>query len=116
MNQLAMTFTHRARVSRGLGDAAGNHCADKAEQTDPEFRAKALEFIVAFIRQQGQATGESATLAAVLAGIRPHDQRAFGPVYRTAIDRNLIRVVGYVPRVRGHGSAGGKLYALGVAA
>lgn len=111
--QLTMTFTARARTARRLGDEAGNHCADKAEQGDPEFRAKALEFIVAFIRQQGQATGESATLAAVLAGIRPHDQRAFGPVYQTAIKRNLIRVIGYVPRVRGHGSAGGKLYAPG---
>jgi hypothetical protein len=113
--QLAIDFVQRATFSRALGAHAGELCADKAERKDPEFRAKALEFIVAYIRQQGTASGENATLAAVLAGIKPDDQRAFGPVYQTAIRRGLIRVVGYVPRVRGHGSMGGKLYAAGSA-
>lgn len=113
MNQIAISFIDRAQFARKLGTEAGNAAADKAEQQDPEFKVKALEFIVGYIRQQGEATGESATLAAVLAGIKPHDQRAFGPVYQTAIKRGLIRVIGYVPRVRGHGSAGGKLYAAG---
>lgn len=113
MNQVSIDFATRAAFARKLGTEAGTAAADKAEQEDPTFRERALEFIVGYIRQQGEATGESATLAAVLAGISPKDQRAFGPVYAKAIKRGLIRVVGYVPRVRGHGSAGGKLYAAG---
>lgn len=113
MNQLAITFVDRATFARNLGTEAGERCADKASQQDPEFKAKALEFIVKYIRQVGESTGESATLAAVLAGIKPHDQRAFGPVYQKAIRQGLIRVVGYAPRVRGHGSAGGKVYRAG---
>ena len=46
--------------ARAAGDYAGNLAADRAEKTDPEFRARALDFIVGYIRQQGEATGESA--------------------------------------------------------
>lgn len=119
MDFVAPLVAHRSdrakkiKVARKLGGEAGDRAADKAERHDPAFRARALDFIVNYIRQQGETTGESATLAAVLAGIRPPDQRAFGPVYQEAIRKGLIRVVGYVPRVRGHGSAGGKLYAAG---
>lgn len=115
MTQLAISFVDRVHAARRLGAEAGEACADKAETTTPEFRERALDFIVNFVRQEGQATGENATRAAVLAGIKPHDERAFGPVYLTAIRRGLIRVVGYAPRVRGHGSAGGKVYAPGAA-
>jgi hypothetical protein len=113
MNQLAISFVDRASFARKLGTEAGNAAADKAEQEDPLFKQRALEFIVAYIRQQGEARGEEATLAAVLNGIKPRDQRSFGPVYKKALRLGLIRIVGYVPRVRGHGSAGGKLYAAG---
>ena len=113
VNQASIDFATRAAFSRKLGTEAGNAAADKAEQDDPTFKERALEFIVGYIKQQGEATGESATLAAVLAGISPKDQRAFGPVYAKAIRQGLIRVIGYVPRVRGHGSMGGKLYAAG---
>jgi len=99
--------------ARAAGEYAGNLAADRAEKVDPEFRARALDFIVGYIRQQGEATGESATEAAIMAGITAPDARAFGPVYAAAIKRGLIRVVGYVPRLRGHGSAGGKRYAPG---
>lgn len=113
MNQQSIDFATRATFARSLGAEAGERCADKASKDDAGFRERALDFIVGYIRQVGESTGESATLAAVLAGIKPHDQRAFGPVYQKAIRQGLIRVVGYVPRVRGHGSAGGKLYRAG---
>jgi hypothetical protein len=48
-------------------------------------------------------------------GICPHDDRAFGSIYAKAIRNGVIRVVGYVPRVKGHGTAGGRLYAAGSA-
>lgn len=113
MNQMTIDFASRVHSARSIGEAAGNLAADRAEKVDPSFRARALEFIVGYIRQQGEATGESATQAAVLAGIAPPDQRAFGPVYQKAIRDGLIRIVGYVPRAKGHGSMGGKLYRAG---
>lgn len=103
----------RVRVARKLGDEAGNACLAKAEDKDPAFSQKAYDFITAHIREHGPVSGESATLAAVLAGIAPADHRAFGPVYARALREGAIRVVGDVPRVRGHGSAGGKVYAAG---
>lgn len=114
MTQFSIEFGECVRVARHIGEKAGIACAVKAEATTPEFREHALAFIVEFIRKEGQTTGENATRAAVLAGIKPHDERAFGPVYKTALRNGLIRVVGYVPRVRGHGSMGGKVYAPGI--
>jgi hypothetical protein len=103
----------RVRVARKLGAEAGDACLAKAQDKDPEFGERAYRFIVDFVREHGPVPGEAATLAAVLAGIRCHDQRAFGPVYARALREKAIQVVGSVPRVRGHGSAGGKLYAAG---
>ena len=52
-------------------------------------------------------------LAAKVAGIRPRDDRAFGAVFAQAIREGLIAPVGYAPRVKGHGTAGGRVYARG---
>lgn len=82
-NQMSIDFAARVHVARSLGAEAGARAADRAERADPAFRTRALDFIVGYIRQQGEATGESATAAAVL------------------------------PRAKGHGSMGGKLYAPG---
>jgi hypothetical protein len=101
--------------ARAAGREAAERGADSTEQFDAEFRAKALEFIVTHITQQGRVSGESTTLAAVLAGIRPRDDRHFGSVYQKALRENLIHIVGLVPRLRGHASSGGKLYAPGPA-
>lgn len=106
----------RIATARKLGTEAGMRCLDKAAANDPEFKTRALDFIVAHVREKGRVAGEDVTLAAVNAGIKPHDLRAFGSIYATALRRKLIRVVAYVPRVRGHGSAGGKVYMLGEAA
>lgn len=110
MNQLALSFPARVRTARKLGAEAGERAADRANKELPDFKERALEFIVRYVRQHGETTGEHATLAAVLAGIRPNDDRSFGPVYLAAIRGGLIHIAGHVPRVRGHGSAGGKLY------
>jgi predicted DNA-binding transcriptional regulator YafY len=115
--QNAMLTEAARRVSlsraRALGRAAGADSVEHAEATDPDFSEKALAFIVDHVRQKGEVPGESITLAAVKAGISPPDQRAFGPIYAMALRRGLIHIVRYIPRVRGHGSAGGKLYAAG---
>lgn len=100
-------------TARKLGVEAGQACLDMAEQTDPDFGQKAYDFIVAYIRRYRRVPGETATLAAVVAGIRPRDQRAFGPVYAKALRAGDIRVVGATKRIRGHGTSGGRIYGPG---
>jgi hypothetical protein len=102
-----------ANHAHAIGLEAGQRSMERAEEANPGFSERALAFIVEYVRAKGEVPGESATLAAVDAGINPPDQRAFGPVYAMALRRGLIHVVRYIPRVRGHGSAGGKLYAAG---
>lgn len=111
--QMSIAFEQRVRTARRLGTEASERGADRAERCAPDFRRHALDFLVAYVRQQGTASGESITHAAVLAGIRPPDLRHFGAVFQQALREDLVRIVGAVPRVHGHGSAGGKVYALG---
>ena len=110
MDEVADSMMANARAA---GREAAERGTDRTEQFDAEFRAKALEFIVAHVQQKGLVSGESTTLAAVLSGIRPRDDRHFGSVYQKALRLKLIHIAGEVPRMRGHASAGGKLYAPG---
>lgn len=107
----------RAATARQLGEEAGQQCLDFANANatgeNLGFGERAYGFIVAYIVKMGPVPGESVTLAARADGIRPHDDRAFGPIYARAIRNGDIRVVGTCPRVRGHGTAGGRLYAAG---
>ena len=100
-------------TARKLGVDAGQACLDMTEQDSPDFGEKAYAFIVAHIRKHRRVPGESVTMAAVLAGIRPRDQRAFGPVYAKALRAGAIRVVGATMRIRGHGTSGGRIYGPG---
>ena len=105
----------RVKTARKLGAEAGERAADKAGD---EFRERALDFITRYVAaQSAPVPGETVTLAAKAAGIKPiNDDRAFGPVYARAIRENRIRVAGFCARVRGNGTAGGRLYAPGSAA
>lgn len=99
-------------TARKLGEQAAQAALDGAEQDDPTFGTRAYAFIVSYIRDHGPVAGEAVTLAARCAGIKPaKDDRAFGAVYAKALRNNDIRVVDSTNRVRGHGSAGGKVYA-----
>ena len=100
----------RISTARRFGDQAGEACAAKAEELRADFREKAFAFIRNYAAANARFTGEDCTNAAICAGIRPHDARAFGPVYARAIRDGVMKVIGIVPRVKGHGSMGGKLY------
>jgi hypothetical protein len=107
---------HREKLintARKLGMDAGQASLDLVEQQDPDFGKKAYEFVVAYVRKHRRVAGEAVTLAARLAGIRPKDDRAFGPVYAKAIKEGTIRVVGSTLRTRGHGTSGGRVYGPG---
>ncbi|TYK74338.1 hypothetical protein FSY45_19430 [Comamonas sp. Z1] len=98
-------------TARRLGEQAAQAALDRTEQDDPTFSTRAYEFIVSYVRDHGPVPGEAVTLAARCAGIKPaKDDRAFGAVYAKALRDGAIRVVDSTNRVRGHGSAGGKVY------
>lgn len=104
-----------AAAARALGLAAAAGAQAAAEDDDPLFGARALAFIVNHVREKGAVAGESITLAATASGIRPSKgDRAFGAIYAKALREGYIRAHSYVPRLRGHGTSGGKLYVPGV--
>lgn len=99
---------------RAAGQIAGEHCQHKADQFCPDFSDRAFAFIASFARAARKPfSGEQLTDAMKNCGIRPHDDRAFGPVFARAIRAGLIKTIGFVPRKKGHGTAGGRLYAGG---
>jgi hypothetical protein len=94
------------------GHEAAQHCADKANRADPQFTEKAKAAILAHLRVVGQCSGEVLTDVARASGARPHDDRAFGAVYKSLLAKRLVQIVGYAPRTKGHGCVGAKVYAL----
>lgn len=76
------------------------------------FHTRACSFVVAYLRSSGPTSGELISLAAKGAGIVPHDDRAFGPVYLALVRDKLIEKCGTARRVRGHGTSGGNVWRL----
>lgn len=94
----------------GQRDDAMARVSSKAEDVRPNFRDDATGYILYHLEKHGPTTGEALTLACKAAGIVPHDDRAFGPVYMQLSKRGLIEKVGTVKRTRGHGTSGGNVW------
>lgn len=88
----------------------------KATRSNPEFAEKAKALILKHLATHGPTSGEDLTDACKAAGIVPeNDDRAFGGVYFSLANQTCprIRVLrSDLPRRRGHGTTGGKLYGL----
>lgn len=97
-------------AARAMGAKAGERCADKAEALEDGFKERATAFVLAYLERHGTSSGELITDAAKLAGIRPHDDRAFGPVYASLARSGQIVAAGFCARRKGHGTAGGRLW------
>jgi hypothetical protein len=113
---LKPAFITRARSARKLGEEAANKAADRADNAEPGFSTRALEHIrqtMLAAAPSAQLRGEDIVNAAKVAGIRPPDDRAFGAIFAKAIREGLIVPVGFAPRVKGHGTAGGRVYERG---
>lgn len=106
MHQLSLTLTPRE-----VGAAAAAACVEKAERGGFDT-AGAAAFILDWLTQNGPTSGEDLTDAAIAQGFRPHDSRAFGPVYAGLVRRQRIKCVGTCERRRGHGTAGGRIWGL----
>lgn len=94
------------------GDQAMNACAAKAERRDPDFSRKAEEAILAHLRVVGECSGEELTDVARARGAVPHDDRAFGGVFKGMSGRGLIEHRGFCLRAKGHATAGGRIWGL----
>ncbi|MBO9680935.1 MAG: hypothetical protein J7556_22135 [Acidovorax sp.] len=103
-------------MARKLGHGAAARAEARADQDAPGFADAALEHIRAAMAELSHGAtrrGEELVNAAKVAGIRPPDDRAFGSVFCKAIRLGYIEAVGFAPRVKGHGTAGGRVYARG---
>lgn len=94
------------------GQEAAGRCLDKAQRIDPSFSEKARSAILGHLRVVGSASGEVLTDVAMAHGARCHDGRAFGPVFSGLARAGLIRTVSFCIRSKGHGTAGGRIWAL----
>jgi hypothetical protein len=96
--------------ARKDGEVAGQRAADRAERESDGFRERAQAFVLGYLAQHGVSSGELITDAAKLAGIQPPDDRAFGPVYGALSRSGKIVAAGFCARIKGHGTAGGRLW------
>lgn len=92
-------------------EARDQAMAQVEEHAGPSFRQLAEAFVLGFLRS-GPATSETISDACKLAGIVPHDDRAFGPVYMALSRAGHIRKAGHAVRRKGHGTSGGNVWAL----
>jgi hypothetical protein len=102
--QLAIDFTAR--------DQAIVRPVRKAQQSDPMFSERAKECMLKTLAKVGQCSGEVLINECKLAGIRPHDDRAFGGPVLALLRNHQIRRVAYCARSKGHGTQGGSIYEL----
>ncbi len=113
---MSAPFITRSRMARKLGAEHGERAEHRANENEPGFSERAIDHIrQAMLDSPAGASlrGEDIVNGAKLAGIRPPDDRAFGPVFAKAIRQGLIEPIGFAPRVKGHGTAGGRVYARG---
>ena len=93
-------------------DDAMARVAQNAEDHRERFRDDARAHVLSFLAVQGPTSAELLTVACKQAGIVPHDDRAFGPVYNGLFRRGFITKVGSCRRERGHGTSGGTVWGL----
>ena len=104
MNQIALDF------SQEQGRKAMLRGQVRAEHAMPGFTVRAADFMLACLVLDGPMSGEDLTDRAKAAGFVVPDDRAFGSAFRRLLQIGA-RIVGTCPRVKGHGSSGGKVYA-----
>lgn len=104
-NVTQLTITDAIDARDQAMEAVAQHAGDT-------FQDRALAFVLAYLTVHGETAGEVLTEACRRAGIVPHDDRAFGPVYMKLSRQGLIEKCGTVLRRRGHGTAGGHVWKL----
>ena len=99
-------------TARAVGQVAQQLATANAERDTVDFRARAEAAILAKLTT-GPASGEDVT-DYVQQQVGFKDGRRLGSLYCSMRKRGQIRIVGACDRRKGHGTGGGKVYALGV--
>lgn len=98
---------------RALGAELGEKCLERAERVAGFDREGARKFVLSQLVRFGQMSGEDLVDAATEHGFRAPDARAFGPIFSKLLRDKQIRVIrSDLPRKRGNGTSGGRLYGL----
>ena len=94
------------------GDLGMRRAERRAErETAPGFSDRLAAYFYAVLLSRGPQTGEQLTDAACEAGLVPGDARCCGRAFQVLLTIGAEIVPGVdVPRRRGHGTAGGRLY------
>lgn len=104
--QLSIDFT----AARAEGERMAGLALEAAEERGFDS-AGASRFIHGWLVRHGATSGEELVKQAKLHGYRGKDDRCFGGVFLGLQNRNLIRCIrSDLPRARGHGTSGGKLW------
>jgi uncharacterized protein YbjT (DUF2867 family) len=107
------TFPALMRQAQEAGQHGMQISLQAAERHDPSFADRAKTAMLAHLRAVGQASGEDLVDVAIAHGCRAPDARAFGGVFQSLSRQNVIRCIrSDLPRKRGHGTSGGKLWEL----
>lgn len=100
------------KLALANGEIRMRKVAAHAEAACPGFVWKAQQVTVKLLKAFGKASSEELTDAIKACGLKPHDDRAFGAVYQGLARAERIRVVESCSRRKGHGTSGGRVWAL----
>ena len=97
-------------LSQRLGEHAMQKCQIRAENAEPGFTERAADWIIWYLKARGPTPGEMLTDLCKAHGIKPPDDRAFGPVFKSLLHRGEITQAGWCERRKGHGTGGGRVW------
>lgn len=97
--------------ARSAGQAAMQLSLLAELDRNPDFSKVAREAILRHLLASESASGEELVVIAKAHGANCRDDRSFGGVFNGLVRANLIRCIrSDLPRKRGHGTSGGRLY------
>lgn len=74
------------------------------------FFQEASAIVLEHLSHHGPTSSEALTDECKRRGVIPHDDRAFGPVYLSLLQRQMIEPCGTTHRTKGHGTSGGRIW------
>ena len=96
------------------GHSAAQACIEKADELSPGFSEDAYQFILRHVQTLSytdKVSCETLVDVAEANGHKPHDSRAYGPIFRRLVRDGVLHRVGYGMRTKGRGAHGASIYA-----
>lgn len=101
------------RTPRQRGDEMAQLATERAERDSAGFTFLARDFVIRYLTAHGASPGEEIVAAGPANGVHCADARAWGSVFCSLSRRGqIVCIRSDLPRQRGHGTSGGKLWGL----